>query len=126
MWLQVIELLVGSTIELFSKKKEIDKEKRESLKEKMLAISDIINETVDELAADKYPSGKCAAMEEICKELYEVLSDLIPKEKAREITDALYTASRLEKEFANRKDDETLIELSQISGKFHAIAVLYS
>lgn len=125
MWEKVIELIVSNCLDIFFKNKEETYRNRERLHTIMLTISTTINETIDELRADEYPHGKCAMMEQLCNELYYVLQEMIPEEKAKAISDMLHQASRLEIEYAMRDQPKTIVDLIIISGKFQALATLY-
>lgn len=122
MWFNVIQFLAS----LINKREEITKEKREKLSKAFEKIAKLIDETLVDLENDIYPSGKCAAMEQLATDLLSLVRDYMEKEKLNELARQFYAASRLEHEYATRKSKDTITTLQQTSGKFQALAIIYS
>lgn len=122
MWFNVIQFLAS----LINKREEITKEKREKLSKAFEKIAKLIDETLVDLENDIYPSGKCIAMEQLANELLSLVGDYMEKEKLNELARQFYLASRLEQEYATRKSKDTITTLQQTSGKFQALAIIYS
>lgn len=122
MWLEIGKII----LEAFSNERKIQSEKRAKLAAIFQQISELLHQTAIELANDQYPHGKCAAMELLSREFVDEISghNFFQEDKLKEIDFELQKASKLELEYSNRKNPETIVGISITSGKFHALSLL--
>lgn len=121
MWLEI-----GKTLfELFSKTRDFKKEERERISQIFKDVSDLLQETSRDLAKGEYPHNKCSAMQALSFGLIQEISKkkILEEEKLKELENMLVESSNLEKEFANRNNPDTIINLSITSGKFYALSL---
>lgn len=122
MWIEL-----GKTIfELFSKQKQLEREQKERVAKICEDVSKILEETCHELSTDQYPHGKCKVMEILSYNLMKEIREtkVLHEEKCYQLETALVLSAKLEGEYANRKDPNTIIELAMASGNFKALSLL--
>ena len=122
MWIEIIKFLVS----LIDKRSHITIEKKEKLSKALERMAELIDFTIEDLEHDIYPSGKCIAMEQLSNDILLIVKDYMPKEDVDDLSRQLFIASRLELEFATRKNKSTITELQKASGKLHAFSIIYS
>lgn len=120
MWLEIGKALV----EIFTKQKQVKQEERQRLSTLFQHMSELLEDTARDLEKDLYPHGKCATMEMLSNELSGILIGKIESEKLDEVHRILLESSRLESEYAKRKDPETIKNLLIASGKFKALSII--
>lgn len=120
-WLEIGKLLM----DIFKNHKEEKKEERERLHALFLEMSQLLEGTAVKLENDVYPHGDCQAMELLCVGLVAKLKPMIPFNELDMLTDQLMKASKLELEFATRKDPTTIETIRTASGTFKALSILY-
>lgn len=121
MWIEISKLI----FDVFSKKKESNQNSKERLSVVFHEISELLRDTAHKIQEDIYPHGNCVAMDLLSKELSTFMFDKIDNERLSTLTRQLEEASRLELEYAKRKDPSTIIELEQASGLFKGLSILY-
>lgn len=120
MWLEIIKLtkeFVGDLI----KSSEVKKEKVSDL---LSQISDLLLNVVVDLENDNYPHFSCSMMQSLTKEFHEKVKVVLEKEKSDYLENLLIQSSYLEREFALRKDPDTIIKLKEAAGEFKSISIL--
>jgi uncharacterized membrane-anchored protein YhcB (DUF1043 family) len=122
MWFDIIKTL----LELYDRKKEIEQEKRQRLSEAFQMMADVVKTVIKDLEHDVYPSGSCIAMEELAKHILNIVGKMMPEEEAEKLSKEFSMASKLELEYAMRKNGKTIPHLQEVSGKLTALSILYS
>jgi len=120
MWGEVIKVCKDIMQHYFNDKKE----KKDKLSKLFLAISDIIMEICNKLEQDEYPHYHCAIMDTLSQELIMFSTGVLDNEKSIKFTDSLFECSKLEGEFAGRKDSVTIPKLRSIAGEFKGLSML--
>lgn len=113
-----------SFIDFILKNKEIQNERKEKISKVFEEISLILQDTSDKLKQDEYPHGNCVVMEKLSFNLKHQLSGIISDSDLYQLSSALSEASQLEKEFALRKESETIPTIERASGEFKAMSIL--
>lgn len=122
MWFDVIKMFVT----IAQHKKETDIEQRERVSKLYSQMSELLVDTAKDLSQDVYPQSKCSAMWMLAENLLDYLHDKVNQEELSMITDLLHHSSQLEKEYARRKEPETIKELFDAAGRLHGLSILYS
>jgi hypothetical protein len=122
MWFDVIKMLVT----IAQHKRETDQTQKERVSKMYAQMSELIVDAAKELSQDVYPQGKCAAMWTLATNVLNYLEDKVNQEELKMIADLLHNCSQLEKEFATRKEPETIKELFDAAGRLHGLSILYS
>jgi hypothetical protein len=122
MWLDIIKMLV--TIAQHFKETNVDQ--RERISKLYSEMSELLVETAKDLNADVYPHGKCATMWTLSENLLDYLKDKVNDEELTMLHQMLRSCSQLEREFATRKDEETINQLFKAAGRLQALSILYS
>jgi hypothetical protein len=65
-------------------------------------------------------------MASLSSEIVNELQDYLDFSKLVELESLLLSCSRLELEYANRKDENVMIQLNKASAKFRSLSILYS
>jgi hypothetical protein len=121
MWVDIIKLLVDVT----GKKQELEQAKRARLSEVFLEISKLLEETAEELGNNNYPIGKCFAMTTLADELVTMLKDKMSDEEWHNLAGMLYQSCKVEREYADRKNPETINSLKEAAGHFYAKSLIF-
>jgi hypothetical protein len=122
MWWDIAKELIN-----FAYKKQInDIEKKEKISKACDRISKLLTDTVKELKSDVYPVGKCAAMDMLSEELIFCFKGYMEEDKLNHLSDMLHYSSKLEKEYATRKSNDTIDTLIKTAGQFDALSIIYS
>lgn len=122
MWWDIAKELIN-----FVYKKQItDVQKKERISKACDRISKLLIDTSKDLKEDIYPAGKCTAMSILSQEIAVCLSGVMEKEKLDDLSNKLQACSRLEKEYASRKSNDTIERLIITAGQFDALSILYS
>lgn len=122
--ISVILDICKTFVDFIMKNKEIQKQKKEKISLILEEISKILQDTADKLKKDEYPHGNCVVMEKLSLNLNKELAGLIPDEDLKQLIDSLIDASRVEREFALRKEPNTIPEIEMVSGEFKAMSML--
>lgn len=123
-------MLILKTFDLCKWGVELFLKSENNKKEKILEISDILNEiskiledTADKIKKDEYPHGNCALLEKLSSSLILKLEKHLGKADLEDLDYSLSEASFVEKFYANRKDSEIVNNLYEASGKFRSISM---
>lgn len=122
MWIDIIKTLHDFIRNNAEKKKE----EKKRLSKIFLEISDLLYTVYDKLESDIYPQHSCQVMAELSKGIYDELNGIMPDDKLNELYNMLMLCSKLEMEYANRKDPATKPNLMMASAKFKSLSILYS
>lgn len=121
MWLDIIKVI----FEFITKSDNMKAEKKLRLSEVFQDISDLLEETIDDLKNDVYPHGKCTAMANLADNMTDVMKGYLDDEKLEQLIYMLKDASRLEREFARRKDPEIIMDIMTTAGMFNSFSIMY-
>lgn len=121
MWLDIMKLI----FDFIGKSENMKAEKKLKISEVFQDISDLLEETVDDLNNDIYPHGKCTSMAHLAENMTELMKGYLADDKLEELTFMLKDACRLEKEFAKRKDPESILDIQTTSGMFNSFSIMY-
>lgn len=116
--------LLKDAIEVISKYKGERKEKKLQISVILQEISDLLKNTADMLSEDKYPSFNCALMEKMSNHLKYHMEDIVPKEQLQELFLSLLEASQVEKQFALRKEEETIPKIYEAAATFKSLSLV--
>jgi len=122
MWFDVIKMFVT----IAQHKKEADMQQRERVSKLYSQMSELLVDAAKDLSQDVYPQGKCAAMWTLSENVLDYLQDKVNQEELTMISGLLHSCSQLEKEYAYRKEPETIKELFDAAGRLHGLSILYS
>jgi nucleoid-associated protein YejK len=121
MWLDIMKMI----FEFISKSDDMKAEKKLRISEVFQDISDLLEETVDDLRNDIYPHGKCMSMANLAENMTDLMKDYVEKDKLEKLTFMLKDACRLEKEFATRSNPGSILEIQTTAGMFNSFAIMY-
>ena len=122
MWKDIFDILFSLSKTYLERKKENNKR----LSNIFNRIADIIDSCIDLLEKDLYPHSYCQIMSNLSTSIVDELSDIMDMGKLVELESLLFTCSKLELEYANRKDVKTIDTLINASAKFRSLSILYS
>lgn len=83
-----------------------------------------MKDTADKLKKDEYPHGNCVILEKLSLKLEDELKGVIEEDELKNLVSQLLTASNIEKEFALRKEPETISEIEIASGEFRTMSMI--
>lgn len=121
MWLDIMKMI----FDFISKSDDMKAEKKLRIAEVFQDISDLLQETVDDLKNDIYPHGKCMSMANLAENMTDLMKDYVEKDKLEQLTFMLKDACRLEKEFATRSNPEAIINILTTAGMFNSFSIMY-
>jgi len=110
-----------SIIDFTLRNSEIKEQEKEKISKLLLEISEILNDTADKLSKDEYPHNNCVVMERLSTELHGNLLEYLPKKDINVLRDSLIEASQIEKQFALRKEKDTIPSIERAAGEFKAM-----
>lgn len=116
--------LLKDTIDFVIKKKEINEQKKMKVSLVLEELSDIVKNTADSLSKDEYPHFNCSLMEKMSDRLHFYLIDYVPTEQLDELHRLLKESSQIEKQFALRKEENTIKILYDSSASLKSISLL--
>lgn len=122
MWLDIIKFIHSFIESSTESKKDINKKLSEFFEQ----IHKILQDVATSLQSDVYPHGSCATMSVLSEQLITTLEGLLSEQELNRLSSMLREASILEKEFANRKDPETISNLLNAAGEFKALAIIFA
>lgn len=122
MWFDVIKMFVT----IAQHKKETDIQQKERVSKLYLQMSELIADAAKDLSQDIYPQGKCAAMWTLSENILDYLEDKVNQEELTMISGMLHNCSKLELEYAKRKEPEAIKSLFDAAGRLHGLSILYS
>ena len=122
MWIDLIKMLVT----IAQHKKEVNIQEKERVSKMYSEISALLVEAVKDLTNDIYPQGKCAAMWALSQNVLTYLDDKVNDEELKLLHQMLHSCSQLEREYATRKDPETIKRMFDAAGQMQALSILYS
>lgn len=121
MWLDIIKIITD-----FVKNHKEDKaENKRRLSKIFTEISDLLYTVYDKLEQDIYPAHTCSVMQALSLDMYYELKGKMPDDKLDELYDMLLLSSKLEAEYANRKENGVKKQILLTSAKFKSLAILY-
>ncbi len=118
MWEEIIKI-IGSY-------KKDSKHKGDRLYSIFLQMSDLFFVLPDKLNSDIFPNYTICTLQSLSNDIYEEMKGNMPEDKLDELYGLLLNASKLENEYENRNNDETLKACLVNSYKFKALSNLYS
>jgi hypothetical protein len=121
MWLDIIKVI----LDISNKKQQIKENKKLKISDVFLQISQLLDETADSLENDIYPLGSCFKMTALSEDFLITIKEDIDDETWNKLSRMLYESCRLEKEYANRNDKETIETIRQTSAHFHAQSLIF-
>lgn len=116
--------LLKDTIDFVIKKKEINEQKKMKVSLVLEELSDIVKNTADSLSKDEYPHFNCSLMEKMSDRLHFYLIDYVPTEQLDELHRLLKESSQIEKQFALRKEENTIKKLYDSSASLKSLSLL--
>lgn len=116
--------LVKDAIELVIKSKQIRNDTKLRISVLLEEISKILSDTATKLEKDEYPHFNCSLMEKLSDHLHFHLTDTLPKKQLDELEQVLREASQVERQFATRKDADTIPSIINASAEFKAVSLL--
>lgn len=122
MWFDVIKMFVT----IAQHKKEVDIKQRERVSKLYSQMSDLLAEAAKDLSQDIYPQGKCATMWTLSENVLNYFQDKVNDEELKMMSDLLSYCSKLEREYAKRKEPETIKEMFDAAGRLQGLSILYS
>jgi hypothetical protein len=122
MWFDVIKMFVT----IAQHKKETDIQQRERVSKLYMQMSELLADATKDLSNDIYPQGKCAAMHTLSENVLNYLQDKVNEEELQMMRELLHYCSQLEREYAKRKEPETIKEMFDAAGRLHGLSILYS
>lgn len=122
MWLDIAKILLSA----YDKKRDRLDDKKEKLSQAFKDMADVIKGVTEDLKNDIYPGGSCIAMEELSRHIVSMVKDVLTPEETEELSRHLFIASKLEMEYAMRKNPETIPALERAQGKLIALSIIYS
>lgn len=120
MWLEIIKMtkdFIGDYI-------KSDKEDKEKVSVLLNDMSDLLMSVVKDLENDIYPHSSCSTMKVLTSEFYNKIKFILDDDKSVYLEYLLIQSSLLEREFALRKEPDTIIKLNEAAGEFKAISML--
>jgi hypothetical protein len=121
MWADIFDIILN----IYNTYKERKDNNSQRISKIFKDISEIIDSCIELLENDTYPHHYCEIMSAITKDLVKELSDILEVNKLLELESLLITASKLELEYANRKDKKTINALIVASARFKSMSILY-
>ena len=121
MWLDIMKMI----FDFISKSDDMKAEKKLRIAEVFQDISDLLQETVDDLRNDIYPHGKCMSMANLAENMTDLMKDYVEKDKLEQLTFMLKDACRLEKEFATRSNPSSIVDIQTTAGMFNSFSIMY-
>lgn len=122
MWSLIIDVC-KTVIDLISKNEEIKLETRLRVSSILSEISDVLSDTAEKLKNDEYPHSNCIVMERLTNNLHFILIDLVSADILDNLYSLLIEASQIEKQFAVRKESNTIPRIEEVSGEFKAMSL---
>lgn len=116
--------LCKNLIDFLLKENELKLENKLRISSILLDISDLIEDTANKLEKDEYPHSNCVVLENLSNQLHFTLIDFVNVEQLDTLHQALIQSSNIEKEFAVRKDPETIPNLRKAAGEFKSLSIL--
>lgn len=116
--------LVKDAISLVQKSKEIREDTKLRISILLETISNVLYDTAIKLEKDEYPHFNCSLMEKMSDHLHYHLTDTVPSEQLDHLHKVLKESSQVEKQFANRKEENVIISLFDASAEFKTISLL--
>ena len=113
-----------SIIDYTLRHNDIKEQNKEKISQLLLEISEILDDTAEKLSNDDYPHNNCVVMERLSSELHSNLLEYLPKKDINVLRDSLIEASQVEKQFALRKEKETIPSIERAAGEFKVMSML--
>ena len=86
-------------------------------------MSSVLKDTAVKLEKDEYPHYNCVLMENFANQLHFHLIDHVKPNELDELHTQLINASQVEKQFALRKEPETIPELYKVAAELKTISM---
>jgi hypothetical protein len=122
MWFDLIKMLVT----IAQHKREVNIEQRERVSKLYKEMSELLTDTALDISKDVYPTGKCATMWTLSENILNYLQDKVNEEELQLLSQMLRTCSQLEREYATRKDPDTIKNIFETAGRLQGLSMLYS
>lgn len=116
--------LIKDAISLVQKSKEIRKDTKLRISILLEEISNILYDTATKLEKDEYPHFNCSLMEKMTDHLHFHLIDTVPPDQLDHLHKILKESSQVEKQFANRKETNTITSIFDASAELKSISLL--
>lgn len=87
-------------------------------------MSSIIKDTAVKLERDEYPHYNCVLMENFANQLHFHLIDHVKPNELDELHKQLINVSQVEKQFAVRKEPDTIPELYKVAAELKTISLI--
>jgi hypothetical protein len=111
-------------IDFIRQSDEVEKDNIERISDILNNISNVLNDTAEKLLNDVYPHDNCVVMQRLSKDLHSNLLGYLPKEDIDILYNSLMESSMVEKEFALRKELDTIPSIERAAGEFKAMSIL--
>ena len=121
--ISIVVDLCKSIIEQVREESDVRLETRLRVSSILEEMSNIINDTATKLEKDEYPHYNCVLMENFANQLHFHLIDHVNPQKLDELHQQLVAASQVEKQFALRKEPETIPELHKVAAELKTISM---
>lgn len=113
-----------SVIDLVHKDQEIKLDTKLRVSSILSEISNILQDTADKLKKDEYPHSNCVVMKRMADHLHFSLIDLVNMDVLDNLHKVLIESSEVEKQFALRKELDTIPKIEEAAGEFKAMAMI--
>lgn len=87
-------------------------------------ISKLLEDTASKLEKDEYPHFNCALLEKMTNHLHFHLIEHVPQDEVDNLRKVLLESTQIEKEFAKRKEPETIPQIKKAAGEFKAMSLI--
>lgn len=115
--------LCKNIIDLVKKEREVKLEEKLRISSILEEISNILIDTSNKIKSNEYPHYNCILMEKMANELHFHLLDHVSPQELDNLHQVLKEASQVEKQFAQRENPETLIEIDKAAAEFKALSM---
>lgn len=121
---EIVVNLCKNVIDFIQKDKEIESENKQKISVVLEDISKLLQDTADKLKNDEYPHANCIALKKLSDNLRTELLEVVEHDKVDGLHMQLVKASQIEREYAFRKQPNTITVIENASGEFKAMAIL--
>jgi hypothetical protein len=116
--------LAKSLVDFLKKEDELRLEQRLRVSSLLEEISKILLDTSEKMKKDEYPHYNCVLMENVSNQLHFYLIDHVPTEQLDTLHKSLIEASQVEKQFATRKETDTIPQIEKTAAEFMSLALM--
>jgi len=116
--------ILKNTIDFIKETDRMNIENKKRISENLKNISEVLFDTSEKLKKDEYPHMNCVILEQLSDNLQFQLFDVLSIDKVELLRSSLKEASLVEKQFALRKEPNTIQSIDEAAGKFKAMSII--